>query len=77
MIERDGHQITIRPEKITLLAAGDATPVSADAHVEPATVTDVIYAGVLTRYVVVLDAGGELVISRQNTQSPRPAQPSL
>ena len=70
VIERDGHQITIRPEKITLLAAGDATPVSADAHVEPATITDVIYAGVLTRYVVVLDAGGELVISRQNTQSP-------
>ena len=26
VIERDGHQITIRPEKITLLAAGDATP---------------------------------------------------
>ena len=69
VIERDGHQVTIRPEKITLLAAGDATPVSADAHVELATVTDVIYAGVLTRYVVVLDAGGELVISRQNTQS--------
>jgi putative spermidine/putrescine transport system ATP-binding protein len=70
VIERDGHQITIRPEKITLLAASDVKPVSADAHVEPATVTDVIYAGVLTRYVVVLDAGGELVISRQNTQSP-------
>jgi putative spermidine/putrescine transport system ATP-binding protein len=72
VIERDGHQITIRPEKITLLDAGDATPVSADAHTEPATVTDVIYAGVLTRYVVVLDAGGELVISRQNTQSSLP-----
>jgi putative spermidine/putrescine transport system ATP-binding protein len=70
IIERDGHQVTIRPEKITLLAADDAKPASADAHVEPATVTDVIYAGVLTRYVVVLDAGGELVISRQNTQSP-------
>ena len=49
VIERDGHRITIRPEKITLLAAGDATPVSADAHVEPAIVTDVIYAGVLER----------------------------
>jgi putative spermidine/putrescine transport system ATP-binding protein len=70
IIERDGHQVTIRPEKITLLAADDAKPASADAHVESATVTDVIYAGVLTRYVVVLDAGGELVISRQNTQSP-------
>jgi putative spermidine/putrescine transport system ATP-binding protein len=70
VIERDGHQVTIRPEKITLLAAGDAKPASADTHVESAIVKDVIYAGVLTRYVVGLDAGGELVISRQNTQSP-------
>jgi putative spermidine/putrescine transport system ATP-binding protein len=75
VIERDGHQVTIRPEKITLLADEDArpagaAPLSTGAHVEPATVKDVIYAGVLTRYVVDLDAGGELVISRQNTQSP-------
>jgi putative spermidine/putrescine transport system ATP-binding protein len=70
VIERDGHQVTIRPEKITLLADDDAQPATTGAHVEPATVKDVIYAGVLTRYVVDLDAGGELVISRQNTQSP-------
>ena len=28
-----------------------------------------IYAGVLTRYVVDLDAGGELVVSRQNAEA--------
>src|SRR5215469_2776523 len=50
LIERDGRQLTVRPEKISILADGDAAP--AGAHVEPGTVRDVIYAGVLTRYVV-------------------------
>ena len=67
LIQRDGRQITVRPEKITILADGDAAP--AGAHVEPGTVRDVIYAGVLTRYVVELDAGGELTVSRLNTDS--------
>jgi len=39
-------------------------------HVESGRVQDVIYAGVLTRYVVDLDGGGELVVSRQNTEAP-------
>jgi putative spermidine/putrescine transport system ATP-binding protein len=64
LIERDGRQITVRPEKITLLTEQDAAP--ADTHVEAGTVKDVSYVGVLTRYVVALDAGGELVVSRQN-----------
>jgi putative spermidine/putrescine transport system ATP-binding protein len=38
--------------------------------VEPGLIRDVIYAGVLTRYVVDLDGGGELVVSRQNTEAP-------
>ena len=41
-------------------------PGAPDTHVEAGQVTDVIYVGVLTRYVVALDAGGELVLSRQN-----------
>ena len=64
LIERDGHQITVRPEKITLLTGHDQAP--PDTHVEPGQITDVIYVGVLTRYVVALEAGGELVVSRQN-----------
>jgi putative spermidine/putrescine transport system ATP-binding protein len=67
LIERDGRQLTVRPEKITILADGAAAP--AGAHVEPGTVSDVIYAGVLTRYVVELDAGGELTVTRLNTDS--------
>jgi putative spermidine/putrescine transport system ATP-binding protein len=66
LIERDGHTITVRPEKILLLE--DGQPELAGTHVEPGRVRDVIYAGVLTRYVVDLDAGGELVVSRQNTE---------
>jgi putative spermidine/putrescine transport system ATP-binding protein len=68
LIQRDGRELTVRPEKITILADGDAAP--AGAHVEPGTVSDVIYTGVLTRYVVELDAGGELTVSRLNNLSP-------
>ena len=66
LIERDGHTITVRPEKLVLIENGEPEP--SGAHVEPGRVRDVIYAGVLTRYVVGLDAGGELVVSRQNAE---------
>jgi putative spermidine/putrescine transport system ATP-binding protein len=68
LIERDGHRITVRPEKIILL--DDDEPGPPGTHVESGRVQDVIYAGVLTRYVVDLDGGGELVVSRQNTEAP-------
>src|SRR5499433_3791856 len=68
LIERDGHTITVRPEKLVLIEDGEPEP--SGAHVEPGQVRDVIYAGVLTRYVVDLDAGGELVVSRQNAEAP-------
>jgi len=68
LIERDGHTITVRPEKITLLEDGQPDPPG--THVESGRIRDVIYAGVLTRYVVDLDGGGELVVSRQNTEAP-------
>ena len=70
LIERDGHTITVRPEKITLL--DEDSPDPAGVHVEPGQISDVIYAGVLTRYIVALDGGGELVVSRQNTEVPAP-----
>jgi putative spermidine/putrescine transport system ATP-binding protein len=68
LIDREGHRITVRPEKIILLADGQADPPG--THVEPGRIHDVIYAGVLTRYVVDLDAGGQLVVSRQNAEPP-------
>ncbi len=70
LIEREGHTITVRPEKIILVADGEPDPPG--THTEPGRVSGVIYAGVLTRYVVDLDGGGELVVSRQNTEAPGP-----
>ena len=68
LIERDGRHMTIRPEKIRLLAEGEDPPPG--ARVETGRIRDVIYVGVLTRYIVDLDAGGELVVARQNEQAP-------
>jgi putative spermidine/putrescine transport system ATP-binding protein len=68
LIERDGRRVTVRPEKIILLADGQPDPPG--AHAEAGLVRDVIYAGVLTRYVVELEAGGVLVVSRQNAETP-------
>jgi hypothetical protein len=33
-------------------------------------VSEVSYAGIFTRYTVALDAGGVLVVSKQNTEAP-------
>jgi putative spermidine/putrescine transport system ATP-binding protein len=68
LIERDGRHMTIRPEKIRLLADGEEPPPG--ARVETGWIRDVVYVGVLTRYIVDLDAGGELVVARQNEQAP-------
>jgi putative spermidine/putrescine transport system ATP-binding protein len=55
---------TIRPEKIRL-AAPDAA-VGPDETSATGTVRGVVYLGPDTRYVVTLDAGGELVVTEQN-----------
>jgi putative spermidine/putrescine transport system ATP-binding protein len=68
LIERAGRQITVRPEKIRLLADDEQPP--AGATVETGQLRDIVYVGVLTRYVIDLDAGGELVVARQNESAP-------
>jgi putative spermidine/putrescine transport system ATP-binding protein len=68
LIERDGRHMTVRPEKIRLLGDGEEPP--AGAHTETGVIKDVVYVGVITRYVIDLDAGGELVVARQNEQAP-------
>jgi len=67
LIERDGHKLTVRPEKVHLLLEGDTAP--AGAHVENGTIQEVIYLGVVTRFVVALDGGGSLVAVRQNLET--------
>jgi putative spermidine/putrescine transport system ATP-binding protein len=36
---------------------------------EPGAVREVVYVGMVTRFVVDLDAGGELVVVRQNLET--------
>jgi putative spermidine/putrescine transport system ATP-binding protein len=71
LLDRGGRRFTIRPEKIVLLTHGEQ-PESGD-HAERGTIREVVYAGMITRYVVDLDEGGEVVVVRQNTTGPLPA----
>ena len=64
VLERDGRRFTIRPEKIRLLD----TPHDG-LHTEPGVVRDVAYVGMVTRYLVDLERGGELQVVRQNLET--------
>ena len=66
LLERDGRQFTVRPEKVRLLEPGEPTD---GLHTEAGRVRDVAYAGMITRYLVELDAGGELQVVRQNLET--------
>jgi putative spermidine/putrescine transport system ATP-binding protein len=83
VLERDGRRFTIRPEKIRMAEGDDgeqgtgrrldgARP-GAETPALPAsewgTVREVVYVGGFTRYLVDLDAGGELVVVRQNLET--------
>jgi putative spermidine/putrescine transport system ATP-binding protein len=67
LLERNGRRFTVRPEKIRMTDAG-AAPVRGD-HAETGRIRDVVYAGMVTRYVVELDGGGELQVVRQNLET--------
>jgi len=62
VLERDGRRITIRPEKIRMSD-------EAGRDGEAGTIREVVYIGMVTRYVVDLDAGGQLVVVRQNLET--------
>ncbi len=66
LLERDGTRFTIRPEKIQLLDPGTT---SNGLHTERGRVADVAYVGMVTRYTVSLDAGGDLQLIQQNSES--------
>ena len=57
VLERGGRRITVRPEKIALNGTG-----------EPGVVREVQYVGSITRYVVELDSGEQLVVLQQNRE---------
>lgn len=66
VLGREGT-FTVRPEKIRLAAAGQAA--ADDEHGVPGRVREVIYLGSDTRYVVDLETGGQLVVTRQNLET--------
>ncbi|HEY7629986.1 MAG TPA: ABC transporter ATP-binding protein, partial [Thermoleophilaceae bacterium] len=59
--------VTIRPERITV-ADGGLRTAEATCHAS-GTVTESLYAGPMTRFVVSLDGGGELMVVRQNAHT--------
>jgi putative spermidine/putrescine transport system ATP-binding protein len=66
VIERDGRRFTIRPEKIRLLEPGET---AADLETERGVIRHVAYAGMVTRYLVELALGGELLVVKQNLET--------
>jgi putative spermidine/putrescine transport system ATP-binding protein len=66
-LERDGKLFAVRPEKIHMSDAG--SPTAGGMHAETGRIRDVVYAGMVTRFVVELDRGGELQVVRQNLES--------
>jgi putative spermidine/putrescine transport system ATP-binding protein len=66
LLERDGRHFTVRPEKIRILDRPEDAP--PDHHVEEGTIREVVYVGMVTRFIVDLDLGGELVVVRQNLE---------
>ena len=65
IVERGGRRVTIRPEKVRIL---DTLEHAGDFEVEEGRIQEVSYAGMITRFVVELDRGGELQVVRQNLE---------
>ena len=67
VLERDGRRFTIRPEKVHI--GPESEPAREGFTSEVGRVREVVYLGVLTRYIVELDQGGELVAVQQNLET--------
>jgi putative spermidine/putrescine transport system ATP-binding protein len=66
-LERDGKVYAVRPEKIRMSDA--ASSPASGMHAEGGRIGDVVYAGMVTRFVVELDRGGTLQVVQQNLQT--------
>jgi putative spermidine/putrescine transport system ATP-binding protein len=69
VLEREGRRFTIRPEKIQVVDPGAAPN---GLLTERGRIAEVAYAGMITRYTVALDAGGQLQLVRQNVGGASP-----
>jgi putative spermidine/putrescine transport system ATP-binding protein len=66
VLDRDGIRFTVRPEKVRLLSDSQGAD---GLVVEAGRIVEVAYAGMITRYVVALDLGGELQVVVQNLET--------
>jgi putative spermidine/putrescine transport system ATP-binding protein len=66
-VELDGRRFTVRPEKVRL--ADPAEPLPQGFEGAPGRIRDVTYLGMVTRYSVELDAGGQIVAVAQNLET--------
>jgi putative spermidine/putrescine transport system ATP-binding protein len=64
VIVREGRTQLLRPERLRLLAVSSTVPEGSRA--ETATVTDVVYLGMVTRVYVHLEGGDDMVVVRTN-----------
>jgi putative spermidine/putrescine transport system ATP-binding protein len=67
VLERDGRRFTVRPEKIRLLDANEEP--AAGSVSERGRIREVVYIGMVTRYVVDLEGGGVLTVVKQNLET--------
>jgi putative spermidine/putrescine transport system ATP-binding protein len=58
------HAFTVRPEKIAIVP--QETGPDEKHHTTTGRVREVVYLGAVTRYIVELEGGGELVVMQQN-----------
>lgn len=71
ILERDGHRWSLRPERLSLSSVGVDPPGDKFA---PGRISDVVYLGMTTRFIVRLDSGEDLVIVHTNDNADeRPA----
>jgi putative spermidine/putrescine transport system ATP-binding protein len=66
VLERAGRRFIVRPEKVRVLDPGEKVN---GFETERGRIRDVSYAGMITRYLVDLDGGGELQVVRQNLET--------
>jgi putative spermidine/putrescine transport system ATP-binding protein len=64
IIERGGERFTIRPEKVHVLEPGDQPPSGMQSS--NGQISEVVYLGAVTRYVIELEGGTTVTALRQN-----------
>ena len=67
LVESNGQRFTVRPEKIRIV--DEKEPASNGYQGQTGRIREVVYLGPVTRYIVELDGGGELVAVKQNLET--------